>query len=300
MDLIEYSNNPNDQVTPFGLVNIGGTCWFNSLLQCLLSCPSFNQTIINNYNKFIRTKNYLGLELYKLINSTSLYNPRNLYMTFINYMKNNKMSIQDIYRVQGDPNEGFLKLLECLNCNDIDELFEIRFKTYIICGNCKYKSKENIETGFHTELFSDNTDDNYLNNPKDFARKIICQINDQSDYRCDKCNQMHENTKYVYRLLRIPTIFPVLLNKYNRSNNINYPLEFTMSYKDNIRKLYFKLVSVATHSGNLSGGHHYSHGLRNINNNDTFYLFNDSYVRVDDKFNKKNTYFTFYHFDKLK
>ena len=58
MDILKYNNDliPN----PVGLNNFGNTCYLNSLLQCLLSCSSFNSIFINQNNNKQNNNNQNG------------------------------------------------------------------------------------------------------------------------------------------------------------------------------------------------------------------------------------------------
>ena len=46
MDITKYLNN-NDFRKRTGLLNVGATCYINTLIQCLLSCPVFREFIIS-------------------------------------------------------------------------------------------------------------------------------------------------------------------------------------------------------------------------------------------------------------
>ena len=45
MSLISYNNE--SELLPTGFINLGATCYFNALLQSMLSCTSFIDVIIN-------------------------------------------------------------------------------------------------------------------------------------------------------------------------------------------------------------------------------------------------------------
>lgn len=63
IDLLKY--NEEHAIYPFGFINSGNTCYFNALLQSLLSCPSLIETAIDNMDMFQTNK--LGNCLLKII-----------------------------------------------------------------------------------------------------------------------------------------------------------------------------------------------------------------------------------------
>ena len=54
-------------IKAFGMVNMSSLCYFNSMIQALVSLPLFVETVLNNESKYRSTKNIVALELIRLI-----------------------------------------------------------------------------------------------------------------------------------------------------------------------------------------------------------------------------------------
>ena len=67
-DIIKLNNNYNKRT---GLLNVGATCYINTLIQCLLSCPVFREFILSNdyYDRIDDEKIYMIKELQSIFNS---------------------------------------------------------------------------------------------------------------------------------------------------------------------------------------------------------------------------------------
>ena len=73
MDISKYNNIQNIQKKRTGLLNIGATCYINTLIQCLLSCPVFREFILSK-DYYTRITNndkdiYMIKELESIFNS---------------------------------------------------------------------------------------------------------------------------------------------------------------------------------------------------------------------------------------
>ena len=64
MDLISY--NKDFVLKSNGFVNVGNTCYFNSLLQCLISCPSIFEVLEKNKDLPHYKENPIAKQMIKL------------------------------------------------------------------------------------------------------------------------------------------------------------------------------------------------------------------------------------------
>ena len=72
MDITKYKEgtnlNNNEHHKRTGLLNVGSTCYINTLIQCLISCPVFREFIISK-DYFNRINNETELYLIKELQS---------------------------------------------------------------------------------------------------------------------------------------------------------------------------------------------------------------------------------------
>jgi len=139
---------------PFGLINMGATCYFNALIQGLITCTSLTEICLKNRNniKFITNpvmKVYISIiDLYhdgniiidNLNRSKLASKSPELWQSMINYLKKTDRHSQ-FGHGQEDSCEGFVMLMLCWeNIDKVSALFEHIYHANYICLECK-KSK---------------------------------------------------------------------------------------------------------------------------------------------------------------
>ena len=171
MDLIRHDDDI--MLLPSGFKNIGSTCYFNAMLQGILSCTSFSNEILREFdqlndedktkNKKTKAKktNPLLPLFYKLVTRSlppednieegeknkqdvSKYSG-NIWKNMIVYlMKVKNINMRDFMSGQQCTREGFHYLLESLDdFKSIQDLFSHRYQTNIYCPTCeKWVSKK--------------------------------------------------------------------------------------------------------------------------------------------------------------
>lgn len=250
----------------FGLVNNGSICYFNSLLQSLLSCSSFNQLMLE-----------LNITFFKnLLLASSLSNGSDiLNMIKQKHVKETKHSL--FGNSQEDVGECFHLLIDSIpNSNN---LFKCRYKKNIICKDCKFIQKLNQDTVYVIDIPVDEKTD---------LNSYIKEHNSEIDnYRCIKCDSLNVHSKNS--LCKLSSIIVIQFNKYFEKKNINYSQFLEFDYIDG-SKIKYQLVARIQHFGGRSSGHYTADCMRKQIKN-----FNDSNVSEGNLLPTSNTYYLFYH-----
>ncbi len=313
-NLIEFKQNY--LVYPFGLYNNSIICYFNSLIQTLLSCTSLTEYLLHNEQKFINNsfiKIYINIiKKYitnQYINKDSNYLLENenliLFNEFINNIKNKNIHFG--YN-QEDSGELLILLLEIINDDYINNLFLHKYKCDIYCLSCKYtySIKDDISIQFEIDINAiDNCYLNYkididLSNLNKYIRNNYSEL---IDYECKKCKK--KKCIKLNRLIKIPTIVIINLNKYLKKIYYNYPIELNFKQPDLNKQFKFKLISTINHSGSQNFGHYISKSIRknniiNITDPTTnVYILNDNSYNTTNFKSDINTYMLIYHYNEL-
>jgi len=302
-DLIEY----DEKCVPLGqgFINLGATCYFNSLLQCLLSCPSIYTTLNSIRDKQHVRQNRLAQNLLKLWDASLQEQPiHNLCVPIwkdiisISQKQNNKIRMNS---GQQDAHEGLMMFLDAMETiPEVQQLFEHRHRIQVLCDNCKefvidkretnlvFEAQQDLKTD-QLEKFKD-VDEYYETNMSlnDFLVKQNGYIDE--NHQCDKCNTKCEKFKTT-TLTMIPEILPVVFKKYITKTITPFPAMLEFKAKGG-KKLIYKLVAQSEHSGNMMGGHYWAVCLRQ----NGWQTLNDSSVSPGNAGPTLNTYMVFYHF----
>jgi ubiquitin C-terminal hydrolase len=263
---------------PRGLHNIGNTCYFNSLVQALMSCPSLVHNISTSSNP-------LAGALCRIYAGQS-QDVRELLNIII---KNHAGKFNTLhYGWQEDANEGLMMLVE--DIKGLENVFNVRYKTSLEC-KCGYSYSVDTHNKEPPEIFIDM----YMpspteKNPHDhFIKYLRICVDVPDDYKCDKCRRVGTTIK-TRALCRISSVLIVTFKKYTNKNLIDYPLNFTITTKEG--PITYKVVAQIEHYGGMSGGHYTAQGLRS---DGVSYAFNDSSVNKQKFSPTPNTYMVFYH-----
>ena len=312
------------EIYPFGFQNLGVTCYFNSLIQSFLSCPSFidefkddsyvSNPISNLFTELIKLsriyntlviKNKENPEILNMIDITkSKLNEfgSKIFITMINYLANKKKidnrSFMSGMRCVG---EGYNYLLESMEeFSDMQKLFVHKYKSLIRCMLCnKWVSKTKyinnifiIEPNLRVEQLDKFKNYNIQsNNMRDFLLYQTEYID--NDYKCPECKTNDERLK-VNKLIDIPKIMVIMSKKYNATEKLNilteFPenMEFTSVNTGIISK--YEAVAQIEHVGDLHGGHYWAICKRM----GVWYNINDINVSYAEFKPTINTYLVFY------
>lgn len=308
-DLIEYKNSY--LVYPFGLYNNSVLCYFNSLIQSLLSCTSISEYLLNNEEKFKSNtfiKLYISLIKKYIVNdhkSNFLVDNINL-LLFNEFLQKIKISKRKFGYDQEDSGELLLLLLEIINDKFINELFLHKFKCDIYCKECKHIINIANDTNIFFEVNLYEIKHNYLKyevdkHLSDINKYIRNNYSDLENYTCQNCK--NQNCIKINRLTLTPSIIVINLNKYKNKYDYQYPLELIFINKNAKIKYNYKIISTINHSGNQNFGHYISKSIRknheycDISDKEyDIYLLNDTSYEKNNFKSDANSYLLFYHF----
>ena len=220
MDIIP--NIPN--IPQLGFQNTGSICYFNSLVQCLLSSKNFLQFILhheNDYNLFRPFLKHIAEDKWDQIFTTRL-------LHHCNMVNPNQSS-----------SEYFIHLIDLLK---LERLFEYSHIIKTICDTCHTEiQKKDVSCSL---LINDNFDEFF-----EFDEKI-------DNFNCEKC-KIKTSVKQYKTIETISDVVVVCLNKYFGKKMISYPPSFTFTSDR------YRLVGTIEHIGELQGGHYVSRCSRN-------------------------------------
>ena len=176
-------------VPPLGFQNSGAICYFNSLIQCLISskhflyamlsdkCPIFKDFLINITN-----------DRWDMLFTTNLLRQYNI--------------------IQGNQSssEYFLMLIDLLK---LENLFECEHRIITTCDNCK-QTKESTDISYNI-LIDNNIEEFFKSEEK------VEQVN------CDFCH-VKSNMERKKLINKMPPIIGISFNKYFGKKHIPYPV----------------------------------------------------------------------------
>ena len=269
----------------FGLTNIGNTCYFNSMIQSLLSCDELTRVMLSMKSNPKYQSNSVAWEYIKFLEgitgSGSTYpleaGAGNIWRAIVSYL--GAIGKHKYFgHGQEDTHESFCMLMECWeNLTEVVELFNHIEQVRVFCLSCKgwVLKKESAPTSYfqitpHMQVYiSDELkskveikSEELVDPLANIIRKKIAQLD---SYVCPTCKS--NQPKIECTILRyVPKILIVLCNKYEEKIMVNFPEQMTISdYK-------YQVVSQIIHYGSTGGGHYIARSKRKSG----WYELNDS------------------------
>lgn len=265
--------DPSTARPPTGLRNLGATCWFNALLQALLSCTSLPAVLAENAADYAQNR---FVTEYMALLSADQPAPDRLYAELLRAMRE---AGHTFGARQECADEGLTYLLELFG-EPIQRLFAIEYEVRIRC-ECGRVARHR-DRGFRLPVFTrvDIQDD------ADFMRFVKHRQSQTEKFDC-VCGLTTRNIARDERLVHAGEIFVVLFNQFREKKAHHFPCELTLPSRET--NLVYRAVATIEHAG--------SHYWAVCERAGRAYVCNDSAVSEADGVGQPsaNTYMVFYH-----
>jgi ubiquitin C-terminal hydrolase len=316
MTLIGY--NPSCELPPCGFNNLGNTCYFNALMQSLLSCTSLNQILLTNKTKQQYAENRVASAYIDML--IRLYNKQDasgmsvqIWREFMAFMRSTG-EYAKFRNGQQDACEGFYLFMHSLNPEksyehyklyELDKLFRHRYESAIHCGLCdeivSKKTDEYIMFELEPSLVLESIRKGQYSVETAIEEYLLERVArlDES-YICPKCERPGQKHK-ITSLVMAPEILIVLSKNYDlrrmSKHNITLPYPQQIEFRhDTDRYMLYEAVAQIEHSGTMSSGHYWARCKRK----NGWYLLNDTSYRPSRFEPTQHTYMVFYHYAGLR
>ena len=226
-------------IPPVGFSNINSICYFNALIQCLLSSHFFRSYAIDSGNLLIND----------FFNNLNQGKWDNFFTTrFLESMPGENKSNQS-------SSEYFLQLIEKLKMDKLFEYHHLAKRTCQVCGSIS----EDM----------DKTTNLLLNNN---IMELFEYSEIINDVICNKCKQ-RVDMKQERNLRSVSPVMVISLNKYFEKTKFYYPPYFKIDIPsgrvsehrktpEDTNTLEYTLIATLDHFGGLGGGHYVARVLR--------------------------------------
>lgn len=268
----------------FALANGGrALCYFNSLMQFLMSMPSFNAYMVNNKDQYNKSGPIsVGARYIELFEKhrgetdperISTDDASMVLKDLIATRKINGVGGNLLYGRQEDLHEGMHFMMEFIGGRVLN-LFKMRHRRCFKCNACG--DEHEMEHKYYDTTFNLSEEPPHilagLNTQKKVQDYIKFHVDVPPEYKCEKCNvanNIDANTGEVlranivgsYRLARLSEIIILVFNKDNKTTKYFPPkLEFKSNPTKSIMR--YKLVAQVEHFGNHHSGHYVVRALR--------------------------------------
>ena len=261
-----------------GLRNLGNTCFLNAVLQCLHYTPSLHYHLVRDHKRACvsqMTGDHCWLcEMSRVCKQLSMGAcvPSGIVSRLKMVARHFKPGRQE------DAHEFLRCFLDALFGSKNEDISKAIFggsvASHIQCGKCGYVSITR-DPVMDVSLDCAPTLQQAF---KSYTRKE--QLSKQNQYKCSKCNQASEATRWA-RFGQLPSVLVCHLKRFTNQGgkldkSVEYPCELDLEELDDGVKVKYKLYAVVVHEGYSShSGHYYSFVQAS---NHLWYLMNDERV----------------------
>ncbi|KAK1324659.1 Ubiquitin carboxyl-terminal hydrolase 20 [Acorus calamus] len=296
--------------TGAGYINLGNTCYMNSVLQCFTHTVPFVErlsSILSDHQMSSGTVDFCSIcALHKLVKksiacSGSIVSP--------NEFSRNLTALRPTFKSfnQEDAHEFLLGLLENLKSrgslngaseNLVAPIFEGRLNHQVLCSGCGYlTATPELLRGLSLAI---DKSDSLLD-----ALKFFMIVERLEGLTCDKCKMTVSKEKW-YTFDQAPLVVSFHLKRFSIESNdiqkidkfVEFPLELNLQpfhggTQENKEEMLYNLYAVVVHIGSCGSGHYISYVRPSPG---SWYQLNDSEVSQvsEEEVLKQNAYILFY------
>lgn len=307
-------------VAPRGFNNIGATCWFNAIVQTLLSSAVFNRKLMDDrryleQNKlarlWIQLVEYLQSDNTILLARVPQYT-HSLLSAFTEVLKADK----NVFGVNGTGNqcadEGLVLFISAFKHEPLTDLFYNVHKLVIKCPNCeKIVSRTHDKQIQHLiitdQILPPKNDKEYEEAYATFMRKLKNRVSEMDEYLCEMCNVRSKKIQRVETLFGVRELILIYFHQFYTKETHWFPQAFFISAANientvdadgnparketRTGRFEYRVVGQTQHSGNQMGGHYWAQGLRS---DGKFHKLNDNSVSAGSSEPHSSTFIVLY------
>ena len=275
-----------------GFNNTGVICWFNSLLQSLLSSTYFVKTIMlaQSDNEIVNSIQHL---IRDIDGSRNVYESSTILRALLRRLQaKDSKRFREFATGQQSASEGFTLLLDCLDVKNINTIFTHKYEERVVSQSDPSRVESKV-IGYNNQFMVFDETELKRSGLVEYLKYHEHPLDEYKSERKDADPDEKYNRSYILRFL--PKVIVILLNRYfKRDRTIILPAEFEVPSCQFNGFMIYKKIAEIDHMGSLNGGHYIAKILRK----DKAYLCNDTEIMDYRLSTSPNTYMTFYEHDR--
>lgn len=281
----DYDTYDPDYVPPvFPLANPGAICWFNSLLQAMLSLSAFNKRMMENADNFhgnVFAKTYLRV-LDDALNGRADPDASSKLLESMRVQADFMKIDLNLSTGQECADAGLVKFIELIGSPRVEALFHSVYEMRIHCTGCDRLTSSVRDKSVRIQMFAPVSSD------EAFGAYLRAHKSEHDFYKCD-CGHRMAKFQRVEVLKMLREVLVVVFNKFGSHDLQPVPAQLTFRGTAG-GQLKYRLVAKIDHSGTRHSGHYRADVFRG-----GWYSANDGSISASDDRPTPGTFIAMYH-----